>query len=53
MSDCDCQENEPEPGWLISGYRQDGDRWKCPNCRRVYIHNCNEAEGCEWVLVDK
>lgn len=45
---CDCEKHEPEKGWLISGSRQDGERWTCPKCRAVWVHYCEEAEGCGW-----
>ena len=37
-----------EPGFLDSGYRQNGERWTCPICRQVWMHFCDEAEGCYW-----
>lgn len=43
----DCEASAP-PGFLISGYRQDGERWTCPDCGAVWIHSCDEAEGCRW-----
>ena len=32
---------------LDAGRAQDGDEWKC-NCGRIYVHICDEAEGCRW-----
>lgn len=42
-----CEASAPR-GFLTSGQRQDGERWKCPDCGRVWIHVCDEAEGCAW-----
>lgn len=36
--------------WAMSGHRQDGDEWICPECRTKWIHCCDEAEGCHWVM---
>lgn len=36
-------------GWATSGYRQDGERWTC-DCGKVYVHVCDESEGCYWSL---
>jgi hypothetical protein len=33
---------------LLSSLRaNDGDLWQC-SCGKVYIHTCDEAEGCDW-----
>lgn len=44
----DC-EKSARPGFLTDGYRQDGERWTCPDCGKVWVHACDEAEGCSWV----
>jgi Zn-finger nucleic acid-binding protein len=44
---CDCEKHAPE-GFLTSGVRTDGERWTCPKCRAVWVHYCEEAEGCSW-----
>ena len=31
---------------------QDGDFWEC-DCGLVYVHQCDDAEGCSWILIDK
>lgn len=33
---------------LYSGYWQTGDEITCPNCGQVFVHDCDEAEGCCW-----
>jgi hypothetical protein len=43
----DCEKHAPK-GYLTSGYRQDGEEWECPDCGLVWIHVCDEAEGCYW-----
>lgn len=35
--------------WAMSGWRQEGDEWTC-SCGLVYVHECDEAEGCGWRL---
>ena len=35
--------------FLLSGYRQDGERVCCPGCGNRWVHVCDEAEGCRWV----
>lgn len=47
----DC-EASAAPGWLTSGYRQNGERWKCPDCGRRWVHVCDEADGCQWIQMD-
>lgn len=37
---------KPE-GWALSGYRQHGETWTC-SCGIVWVHECDEAEGCAW-----
>jgi hypothetical protein len=33
---------------LLNSFRaNDGDLWQCP-CGKVYVHCCDEAEGCSW-----
>jgi len=39
--------------WAMSGYRQDGDKWTCPKCSRVWEHVCDEASGCGWEPVEE
>jgi hypothetical protein len=31
---------------------QDGDLWKC-SCGKVWVHVCDEAEGCYWTILAK
>ena len=45
---CECRMHAA-PGFLYSGLRQDGERWVCPNCALVWVHVCDEAEGCSWL----
>jgi uncharacterized coiled-coil DUF342 family protein len=34
---------------VISNFRaKGGERWTC-SCGKVYVHECDEAEGCSWV----
>ena len=47
MAKHSCNLSIREDSWAMSGYRQDGDRWTCP-CGKVYVHCCDEAEGCWW-----
>lgn len=47
MSIHNCEKSAPF-GFLVSGYRQDGERWTCPDCGKVWVHLCDEAEGCSW-----
>jgi hypothetical protein len=28
---------------------RDGERARCSECRRVWEHVCDEAEGCAWI----
>ncbi len=48
---CRCEIHAP-PGFLLSGYRQNEERWICPNCKQVWEHVCDEGEGCLWVCVE-
>lgn len=34
--------------WLLSGQRQHGEKVACPECALVWVHDCDEAEGCAW-----
>lgn len=34
--------------FLYSGHRQDGEKWTCPECGRVWVHVCSEDAGCYW-----
>jgi hypothetical protein len=43
-----CERYAP-PDFLTSGHRQPGERWTCPKCGTVWVHDCDEAEGCCWV----
>lgn len=43
----DCEDFSPD-SYLLSGWRQDGERWKCPKCGQIWEHQCDEAEGCYW-----
>lgn len=27
---------------------RDGERWTCPRCASIWVHVCDEAEGCGW-----
>lgn len=49
---CDCEAMAP-PGFLMSGHRQDGEHWRCPACGALWVHVCDEAEGCCWELVEE
>lgn len=40
--------HQAEGSAVSNGRAQDGDRWRCP-CGRVFVHVCDEAEGCSWV----
>ena len=31
-----------------SGNCYTGARWMCPTCGTLYVHVCDEAEGCYW-----
>lgn len=33
----------------FSGFRCTPSVWRCPVCRRVWVHVCDEAEGCSYV----
>lgn len=52
MHDCDQELKKYKNGWALSGYRQEGDKWKC-SCGKVYIHVCDESDGCYWTLAKK
>lgn len=41
-------ERYASPGFLLSGYRQDGERWTCPKCKTIWEHVCTEDNGCQW-----
>jgi hypothetical protein len=41
-----CARQVPDRG----GHCKDGEKWTCPTCERVWIHCCDEGEGCEWGL---
>lgn len=32
----------------LPGSHKEGQRWTCPECGTVYVHICDEAEGCLW-----
>lgn len=35
-------------GEVVSNFRaQGGETWTC-TCRRVFVHVCDEADGCYW-----
>jgi hypothetical protein len=51
-AECDCEQVIGK-SFLISGYRQDGERVDCPSCGRDWVHVCDEAEGCTWVRASK
>ena len=34
---------------LTPSWAQHGQEWKC-TCGKVWIHVCDEAEGCEWIV---
>lgn len=44
----DCEEMIGLP-FLLSGYRRDGERVRCAGCGTLWVHVCDEAEGCRWV----
>lgn len=46
MKNACCEEGVPS-----SNRAQDGERWTCSKCRKVWEHACDEAEGCSWDLV--
>lgn len=35
-------------GFMTSGYRQEGEKITCPKCNQIWMHVCDEAEGCFW-----
>ena len=41
-----------DKGYGLHPYRQEqarpGQRWKCPKCGKLWVHDCDEAEGCAW-----
>ncbi len=45
----DCEKAAPD-GFLLSGHRQDGELYTCPVCLKVWVHLCDEATGCAWLL---
>lgn len=46
--DC-CRRLAPSAG----GYRQDGERWTCPDCGTEFVHDNDEAEGPAWWPVER
>jgi hypothetical protein len=42
---CDAEIRATGPSSLIA---LDGDLWAC-SCGRLWVHICDEAEGCYWV----
>ena len=44
VSDDCCSDNLPEH----SGFRQDDDRYKCPECHKEWVWVEDEAEGGYW-----
>jgi hypothetical protein len=46
MKNACCERDVPS-----SNRAQDGQRWTCPRCSKVWEHVCDEAEGCSWDLV--
>jgi hypothetical protein len=34
--------------YLLSGYRKHGETTSCPVCGKIWVHECDEAEGCSW-----
>lgn len=50
--DCKCEDSIHRiygDGWLFKGFHGHGDKINCPDCRKEWIHVCDEAEGCTWV----
>lgn len=45
-----CSKNIEKDNYALSGFRKTGDEWECPECKKIYIHICDEAEGCSWEL---
>lgn len=45
-------EKELQKSGKDTGFAQEGDKFKC-SCGAVYIHICDEAEGCCWVRQSK
>lgn len=37
----------------MTGFVQDGERRACDTCGRIFIHSCDEAEGCWWTATNK
>ena len=55
-ADCKCEreiERARGPNFLIRSECKDGERVTCPGCKAVYVHVCDEAEGCSWHMVRK
>lgn len=46
----DCEARLPEQ--LRNGGGDDGQLWVC-TCGRLWRHDCDEAEGCSWLPVEK
>jgi hypothetical protein len=44
-----CEASIAKDAWAHSGYRKSGDKWICPECGAVYVHDCDEATGCCWL----
>jgi hypothetical protein len=32
----------------LPGAHKEGETWTCPECGSIYVHICDEAEGCFW-----
>jgi hypothetical protein len=39
-----CEKNLP----ALNSWCRDEQRWTCPICGTVWLHVCDEAEGCFW-----
>lgn len=52
IKECEKAINTAKPGYLISGWRQDGEEITC-ECGQRFVHVCDEAEGCSWIPIGK
>lgn len=45
-------ESALEASGVNTGWCHDSRRWQCP-CGRVFVHRCDEADGCSWYLMEE
>lgn len=43
-----CEDNLP----IDQAQAQEGDRFTCPRCKTIWVHVCDEDEGCFWTLFE-